>query len=124
MLMLNGASSLDLKVISILISLLSFNVFASSHDEIVHLLKFVESTKCEYERNGSMHTGAEAVNHINKKYRYYFDDIKSAEDFIHYSATRSKMSGKYYKVHCANKAVIKSRDWLLLELKSFRKSNV
>lgn len=122
--MLTGASQLNLKIISILISLLSFNVFASSHDEIAHLLKFVESTECKFARNGSMHTGAEAVKHINKKYRYYADDIKSAEDFINYSATRSKMSGKYYKVHCANKAVIKSRDWLLLELKSFRKSNV
>jgi len=124
MLVLNGACQLNLKVISILISLLSFSVFASSEDEISHLLKFVENTACKYERNGSMHTGAEAVKHINKKYRYYADDIKSTEDFIKYSATKSKMSGKYYKVHCANQAVLKSRDWLLLELNNYRKSNV
>ena len=43
-----------------LISLLSFNIFASSHDEVAHLLTFIEKTECKYERNGTMHTGAEA----------------------------------------------------------------
>ena len=110
--------------IFILLSILALNAFATTENEIKHLLKFVENTACKYERNGSMHTGAEAVKHINKKYRYYADDIKSTEDFIKYSATKSKMSGKYYKVHCANQAVLKSRDWLLLELNNYRKSNV
>ena len=113
------------KVITILLSLLSllsFNVFASTQDEIAHLLTFVETTECKYERNGTLHNGAEAVKHINKKYQYSADGIKSAEDFIKYSATKSKMSGKYYKIHCANKAIVKSQDWLLTELKTYRKS--
>ncbi len=104
----------------IFLTLISFNVFASTQDEIAHLLKFVETTECKYERNGTLHNGAEAVKHINKKYQYYADDIKSAEDFIKYSATKSKMSGKYYKIHCANKAIVKSQEWLLTELKKFR----
>ena len=103
-----------------LISLLSFNIFASSHDEVAHLLTFIEKTECKYERNGTMHTGAEAVKHINKKYRYYLDDIKSAEDFIKYAATKSAMSGKHYKIYCPDSTVIKSRDWLLIELKKYR----
>lgn len=116
-----GVKQLGFKAITILLSLLSFNVFASTQDEIAHLLKLVETTECKYERNGTLHTGAEAVEHINKKYQYYADDIKSTEDFIKYSATKSKMSGKYYKIHCANKAVVKSQEWLLIELKAYRK---
>lgn len=116
-----GVKQLGFKAITILLSLLSFNVFASTQDEIAHLLKFVETTECKYERNGTLHTGAEAVEHINKKYQYYADDIKSTEDFIKYSATKSKMSGKYYKIHCVNKAVVKSQEWLLIELKAYRK---
>ena len=117
-----GVNQLGFKAITILLSLLSFNVFASTQDEIAHLLTFVETTECKYERNGTLHNGAEAVKHINKKYQYYADDIKSTEDFIKYSATKSKMSGKYYKIHCANADVVKSQEWLLTELKMYRKS--
>ena len=100
----------------------SLNAFAATQDEIDHLLKFVSSTECKYERNGDMHNGTEALAHIKKKYKYYADDIKSTEDFIKYSATKSKMSGKYYKIHCHNKAVVKSKDWLLTELEDYRNS--
>lgn len=98
----------------------SFNVFASSQGEVAHLLDYVSKTDCKYERNGTMHTGAEAVEHINKKYDYFKDDIKSTEDFIKYSATKSKMSGKFYKIHCANAKPVKSNEWLVKELKRYR----
>lgn len=107
-------------VLLVVLSLSSLNVVASTQDEITHLLSFVAATDCKYERNGSMHTGAEAVEHINKKYDYYSDDITSTEDFIEYSATQSKMSGKYYKIHCKGTPVIKSQDWLLTELQAYR----
>jgi len=107
-------------VLLVVLSLSSLNVVASSQDEINHLLNFVGSTGCKYERNGTMHSGAEAVDHINKKYAYYSEDISSTEDFIEYSATKSKMSGKYYKIHCKGTPVIKSQDWLLTELQAYR----
>jgi len=106
----------------ILLSTFSLNLYASTQDEISHLMSFVAATDCKYERNGTMHNGTKAAEHINKKYDYYFDDIKSTEDFIKYSATKSTMSGKFYKIHCAKKAPIKSRDWLLAELKAYRKT--
>ncbi|WP_346347754.1 DUF5329 family protein [Shewanella gelidimarina] len=71
---------------------------------------------------GTMHNGTEAAGHIKKKYEYFLDDIKSTEDFVKYSATKSKMSGRYYKIHCGNESPIKSRDWLLIELKAYRNS--
>lgn len=98
------------------------SLHTNMHTEIQHLLNFVASTHCQYERNGTFHNGEEAVDHINKKYAYYEDDIETAEDFIQYSATKSMLSGKYYKVHCNNATPIKSQDWLLKELQSFRDS--
>jgi len=111
------------KALFIVLSTLSLNVIASTQDEINHLLNFVASTDCKYERNGTMHNGKEAVEHINKKYAYYSDDIQSTEDFIKYSATKSKMSGKYYKIHCSHKSSMKSQDWLLTELMVYRKEH-
>jgi hypothetical protein len=88
--------------------------------EISYLLNFVKNTNCEYERNGKKHKGKEAAKHIKKKYDYYEEDISSTEEFIELSASKSSMSGKAYKIHCANKAVINSQDWLLNELAHFR----
>jgi hypothetical protein len=90
--------------------------------EINHLLHFVEHTQCQYERNGTQHNGVDAVAHIKKKYDYYKDDIKTTEDFIKLSATKSTMSGKAYQVHCPNKKAITSEQWLLDELATFRKT--
>jgi flagellar biosynthesis regulator FlaF len=112
-----------MKAILLLTLLISFSSNAGSKEEINHLIKFVQQTECTYERNGDMHTGIEAVEHIKKKYDYFIEDIESTEDFIKYAATKSKMSGKYYLVHCPSKAIVKSKDWLLDELQRFRTSN-
>ncbi len=92
-----------------------------SQREIEHLLHFVARTSCQYERNGSLYNGAEAKAHISKKYDYYKDKIISAEDFIAWSATKSMMSGKKYKIHCPDSAAIYSADWLQNELEAYRK---
>lgn len=94
---------------------------SGTQEEINHLLKFVSETKCQYERNGTMHSGKEAKEHIQKKYDYYEDDIKSAEDFIKLSATQSYISGNHYKIHCPKQPILKSSVWLLQELQAFRK---
>ncbi|NRB39769.1 MAG: DUF5329 family protein [Pseudomonadales bacterium] len=104
-----------------LLLLLSVNAYADTNKEIDHLLTYVATTDCSYERNGTMHTGKEAVAHIKKKYDYYADDVESTEDFIQYSATKSKLSGKHYIIHCKHQAAVKSSEWLLLELARFRR---
>ena len=93
---------------------------ADMHQEIDHLLLFVERTECQYERNGKIHSGREAVEHIKTKYRYFKDDIDSAEKFIELSATKSTMSGKYYLVYCPGRPPLTSQDWLLEELNTYR----
>ncbi|PTC02596.1 hypothetical protein C9980_22720 [Vibrio mediterranei] len=100
--------------------LLSSDACSSTQDEIDHLLSFVESTKCQYERNGTLHSGDEAVKHIKSKADHYADKIHSTEDFIAYSATQSILSGRYYQVHCEGLEPITSEVWLKNELADFR----
>jgi len=105
----------------ILFSVCLFSAFSAQANtsEIQHLINYVSNTQCTYVRNGDKHTGKEAVEHIQKKYDYFSDDIKTAEDFIRLSATKSTFSGKPYKVICEGKTM-DSAQWLLDELKRFR----
>jgi len=108
------------KLFGSVLLLISVLAFANTETEIQHLLNYVATTSCQYERNGDFHSGIDAKKHINKKYDYYKDDIHSAEDFIKYSATQSTITKKKYKIHCADSPVEYSRDWLLEELSRYR----
>ena len=89
--------------------------------EVEHLLAFVKNSGCVIIRNGMEYPAEKGVRHIEKKYDYFRDDISSTEDFIELSAAKSTMSGKFYTVTCPAKRAIKTQDWLMLELKRFRK---
>ena len=91
--------------------------------EVNYLLKFVKSSGCIINRNGTDHPAEKGIEHIEMKYDYFRDDIKSTEDFIEYSATKSTMSGDYYMVSCPGKKTIRTQDWLMTELKRFRIEN-
>ncbi|TQF68159.1 hypothetical protein FLM44_21050 [Pseudoalteromonas luteoviolacea] len=100
--------------------LFPLSTVAQMSSEINHLLDYVEQSGCQYERNGSFHSAIDARAHITKKYKYYQDDIESTEDFIMYAASKSALSGKYYKIHCEGQNVVRSKDWLMIELNRFR----
>ena len=88
--------------------------------EVKHLLAFVEHSRCIINRNGTDYPADEGISHIEIKYDYFKDDIKTTEDFITYSATKSTMSGDYYTVKCPGKKTVNTQDWLLEELKKYR----
>jgi hypothetical protein len=94
------------------------------HNEINHLLQYIETSECSFIRNDNFYPGEKAVEHINKKYKHFLGRIQSAEDFIEYSATKSELTGKYYYVKCPDQCPEHSRvrlkDWLLVELKKIR----
>lgn len=92
---------------------------ATQKGEVEHLLQYVELSDCVIDRNGTRHPGKEAVAHIQKKYDYFRDMIQSTEDFIEYSATRSTLSGKLYRVSCDGKTMT-TKKWLLEELRAYR----
>ncbi|MEJ2181474.1 MAG: DUF5329 domain-containing protein [Gammaproteobacteria bacterium] len=109
-------------VLIILVSIFSLNTshaYANKEAEIQHLLSYVENSQCLFIRNGSKHKGPDAKAHIVKKYNYFKSRIDSAEDFIEYSATKSTMSGKKYKVRCDGKEYLTAQ-WLNDELKNYR----
>ena len=99
------------------------DVPAEQKPEVEHLLEFVETTDCEFERNGKKYNGERASRHIKRKYKHFRDEISSTEEFIEYSATFSTRSGKSYLVYCSEDAPVKSSTWLLEELGQFREQN-
>ena len=96
-------------------------LLADTTQEIDHLLGFVASSPCEFERNGSIHNGPEARDHMTMKYEHHRAKVRTAEDFIKYSATRSMMSGKKYKIYCPDSETVDASNWLLTELRDYRK---
>lgn len=88
--------------------------------EVRHLLQFVAASDCIIERNGSTHTGQDAIAHIQKKYDYFRDKIRTTEDFIELSASRSTMSGHPYTVRCDSRKPQTTGDWLRQELRQYR----
>lgn len=89
--------------------------------EVQHLLDYLKNSGCRMDRNGSIHDADEAIKHIVRKYDYYRDDIKTTEDFIDRSASRSTFSGRAYKVLCPGQEARPTADWLKEELERFRK---
>ena len=96
------------------------DVPAWQRHEIEYLLNFVKNTNCIVERNGKIHTGEEAYSHILKKYNYFRNKIKSTEQFIELSASKSTLSGKPYMVSCDGQKSIGTQKWLLDELHNYR----
>ena len=106
----------------LVMAVLAASVQAGTQEEIAYLLDFVAATPCKYDRNGTVYDGPEARDHIFRKFEHYRKKVKTAEDFIKYSATRSMISGKKYVIRCPGFADVFASDWLLDELKSFRRS--
>ena len=90
--------------------------------EIEQLLERLEKSGCQFNRNGSWHTGAEAKQHLLSKLEYLEKkkQAQSSEQFIELAATKSSMSGQAYQVRCANKASVNSSLWLSTELAVLR----
>jgi hypothetical protein len=90
--------------------------------EISHLFSFINSSPCEFYRNGKWYMASDAKDHIRKKYNYVLRKgiIQSAEDFIAYAASKSSRSGRNYMVKCGDDDPIPSASWLKTELSNHR----
>jgi hypothetical protein len=94
----------------------------AARTEIDGLMSRLEASGCEFQRNGSWHTAAEARLHLLRKLKYLEDRgaVKSAEQFIELAASSSSLSGEPYLVRCANSAPVESRAWMLSQLQAIR----
>jgi hypothetical protein len=113
----------------LLASLLSIGAAAIAEEpgpaargEIAHLLSYLESSGCQFYRNGSWHDAGDARAHLEKKKDHLLNHslIGSAEDFIDRAATSSSVSGQAYRVRCAPAGPVASSTWLRAELERFR----
>lgn len=103
--------------------ILAQTVTDTAKNEINFLLQFVKKADVVFIRNGSEYTASEAVDHIKKKYKYYEDDIKTAEDFIRLSAQKSMLSGRIYEIRKPDGETIPTHKWLKEALQQFRLKN-
>jgi hypothetical protein len=90
-------------------------------ETIEYLLAFVKNSECRFFRNDKEHTAGEAAAHMQRKYEHFKDKIKTAEDFIRLTATKSLMTGKLYYVILKGGKKITSEAWLLQALEAYRK---
>ncbi len=90
--------------------------------EIGQLLSYLETSGCEFQRNGQWHDARAARAHIEAKYRYLLqrDLVQTTDDFIANAATSSSMGGGPYQVRCGSR-IDPSADWLRTELVRLRK---
>jgi hypothetical protein len=87
---------------------------AVAQTEINYLLRSIESSACEFFRNGSWYDAKKAAAHLRDKYEILAtrDRIQTAEDFIEQAATKSSLSGQPYQVRCSGDKAVTTNQWL------------
>jgi len=95
---------------------------AATQAEISHLLAYLRTSGCEFQRNGTWYSAGDAAAHLERKNQYLVkhSQIGSAEDFIEKAASTSSMTGEPYLVRCQLHQTVPSAVWLRAELDRFR----
>lgn len=93
-----------------------------AQEEIEYLLNFVETSDCDFYRNGTWHDPVEAQEHLRKKYQYLSakNRIETAEEFIEKTATKSSLSGRAYEIRCGECPNLPTAEWLHSALLRYR----
>jgi Family of unknown function (DUF5329) len=97
---------------------------ATTKAEIAHLFTVLETSNCQFNRNGSWHDAKEASAHLSTKYKYLqnLHLVPSAEKFIERAATESSFSNRAYQIKCADNVVQPSAPWFTAALLKYRNS--
>jgi hypothetical protein len=83
-----------------------------------YLIRCIETSNATFIRNGTEHTSVEAAKHIKAKYEHFKAQIKTPEDFIRLSASKSFLTGKPYLVRTSNGKEVRLDAWLTEALKA------
>ena len=94
----------------------------ATQQEIAHLFTTLESSNCQFNRNGTWYSAKEASEHLASKYKYLQnkDLVPTAEKFIERAATGSSLSGKAYQIKCADNVAQLSAPWFMAALVKYR----
>jgi hypothetical protein len=87
--------------------------------EIAHLLEAVAESGCAFIRNGSEHSAQNAREHMEMKYARVKRRVRTSEQFIEYTASRSSITGVAYTIRCGDLET-PSGEWLTAELARYR----
>ena len=95
---------------------------ATTKAEIAHLFTVLETSNCQFYRNGSWHDAKEASAHLSTKYKYLqnLNLVPSTEKFIERAATESSFSNKAYQIKCADNLAQPSAPWFQAVLLKYR----
>ena len=91
--------------------------------EILALVEKIQTSGCQFERNGKWHGAAEAKAHLLRKLDYAENSRKTitrTEQVIELAASSSSLSGKPYRIKCGNGEPVASQAWLNRELQALR----
>ena len=82
----------------------------------------LETSGCEFNRNGTWHSAPDAKPHLLRKLAYLEDRgaVQTAEQFIELAASSSSTTGQAYLVKCGNGAPVPSSVWLRSQLQVMR----
>jgi len=118
-------------LLALSIAVLALPVWSAEPDavtrtEVAHLLEHLETSGCQFQRNGSWYPPARAASHLKQKYEYMLKKgwVTNTESFIEGAASESSVSGKPYSVKCGDTAAVPSATWLRDELQKFRTKKV
>jgi hypothetical protein len=97
---------------------------ATARQEIEQLFNALETSNCEFFRNGDWYEAKKASKHLRRKYDYLLEKnlISTTESFIEGAASKSSSSGKAYQVRCKPAPAMASKDWFLQRLSQLRSS--
>ena len=84
--------------------------------QVAALLRAVETSGCQMERNGELHEGKAAADHLRMKLERSGRPGMSADLFIDRVASGSSISGQPYRVLCPGQPAVDSRVWLRARL--------
>src|SRR5438093_1149215 len=94
----------------------------SEKQKIEALIKQVANLKdAKFVRNGSAYNADSAATFLRRKWEANDSEVKTARDFIDKVASFSGTSGKPYLIRFEDGGEIKSRDFLLAQLKKLDK---
>jgi hypothetical protein len=79
--------------------------------------RVAESQDVKFVRNGTTYNAAAAARFLRLKWRANESDVKTARDFIDKVASMSGTSGKPYLIRFSDGSEVKSKDFLLAELR-------
>jgi len=95
---------------------------AEEHKLITALIDRVQKmSTMKFMRNGDEHSSIDAAEHMEAKYKYFKDEIVTADDFIDRCASRSEVTGKPYMVKLANGKTHDANAFLKQELRALRR---